>query len=295
MSTIGPERPEPLWREVVGDTEPWRRGRWFLIALAVWTFATQCLVIGSQILVGRIELVLVASVGAIIFWLLFYFIWIGVHWVRWLSGGFMALVAFANLIWGIRDGNAVRLIDGTIGLPIAAYLALAPSIYFFALRQKEVVRWKESLVVAAVFALLLASVGAAMIALFGYKAHLENRGRAFAERAFRRIYVEGDTDFLRKHATERLMQEEGWERLSRFMADRYMRVGIARNVRPARGRLRFRFRFPGTLISEARMGTHAESDQGPVWLQMVIVETGGEWRIDSLWWRYADPSALPAN
>lgn len=113
----------------------------------------------------------------------------------------MALVAFANLIWGLRDGNALRIIDGTLGLPIAAYLGLAPSVYFFALRQKEVVRWKESLIVAAVFGLLLVSAGAAMLALFGYKAHLESRGRAFADRAFRRIFVDGDSEFLRSHAT----------------------------------------------------------------------------------------------
>ena len=289
------DTPEPLWREVVGDTEPWRRGRLFLIALAVWTFLGQCLAIVPLILLGRIDLVLAGSVAAIIFWLLFYFIWIGVHWVRWLMGGFMALLAFANLIWGIRDGNAIRIIDGTIGFPIAAYLGLAPSVYFFALRQKELVRWKESLLVAAVFGLLLVSVGAAMIALFTYKAHLENRGRAFADRAFRELFVDGDTEFLRRHATARLMEQEGWDRLSRFMADRYMRVGVARNLRPARGKLRFWFRFPGSLVSEGRMSTHAESDQGPVWLHMIIGEAGGRWQIDSVWWRYADPSSLPRD
>lgn len=235
------DTPEPLWREVVGETEPWRRGRLFLVLLAIWTFLMQCLAIGPQILLGRIDLVLAGSVSALIVWLLFYFVWIGVHWVRWLIGGFMGLVAFANLIWGTRDGNALRMIDGSIGLPVAGYLGLAPSVYFFALRQKEVVRWKESLVVAAVFALLLLSVGAGILALYGCKAHLENR--AFADKAFRRVFVDGDTNFLRSHATERLMQEEGWEKLSRFMAGRYMAIGVVRDVRPARGNA-FGYAFP---------------------------------------------------
>ena len=144
------EQPEPLWREVVGDTEPWRRGRLFLALLAIWTFASHLLLIGSQILVGRLDVLLAAAIGALVWWLLFYFIWIGVHWVRWLSAGLSGLTAFANLIWGIVYGNPVRLVDGLIALPLAAYLGLAPSVYFFAKRQKETVRWKESLIVGAV-------------------------------------------------------------------------------------------------------------------------------------------------
>lgn len=287
--------PEPLWSVVGGDKEPWRRGRLFLIALAIWSLISQSLLIGSQLLLGRIEFVLGAGVGAAVSWLLFYFIWIGVHWVRWLSGGFLALLAFANLIWGIRDGNPVRIVDGSIGFPIAAYLALAPSVYFFALRQKEVMRWKEALVVAAVFALLLISFGAAIFGLSRHKAQMETRGRVFADRAFHRIFVEGDAEFLRTHATTRLMREAGWERLSGFMADRSMRVGVARDVQPARGRLRFWFRFPGLLGSEGRMSAEARSDQGPVRFYAVIGEAGGQWQIDAISWIYIDPASFPGG
>lgn len=290
-----PEQPEPLWREVVGDTEPWRRGRLFLVLLAIWALISQLLLIGSQILVGRIDVVLAAAIGALIWWLLFYFIWIGVHWVRWLSAGFSGLMAFANLIWGILYGNPVRLIDGLIAFPLAAYLGLAPSVYFFARRQKETVRWKESLIVGAVFALLLVSFGTGLVTLASYKTHLESRGRAFANRAFRQVFVDGDTEFLKKHATARLMQEEGWERLSWFMADRYMRVGVARDLRPARGRLRFWFRLPATVGSEGQMSTYAHSEHGPVRFDARIGEAGGEWQIDSIWWRYVDPAAVPPD
>lgn len=287
------EQPEPLWREVVGDTEPWRRGRLFLALMAIWTFASHLLLIGSQILVGRLDVLLAAAIGALVWWLLFYFIWIGVHWVRWLSAGLSGLTAFANLIWGIVYGNPVRLVDGLIALPLAAYLGLAPSVYFFAKRQKETVRWKESLIVGAVFALLLLSFGAGLVTLATYKTQLEFRARAFADRAFRQVFVDGDEEFLKKHATARLMQEAGRDRLSWFMTDRYLRVGMARDLRPARGRLHFWFRFPATVGSEGRMSAYANSEHGPVRFDARIGGARGEWQIDSIWWRYVDPAAVP--
>ena len=290
-----PDQPEPLWRDVVGDTEPWRRGRIFLVVLALWTALTHLLLIGSQILVGRVDVVLAAGLGALVWWLLFYFIWIGVHWVRWVSAAFSGLVAFANLIWGILYGNPVRLVDGLIGLPIAAYLGLAPAVYFFAIRQKETVRWKESLAVGAVFALLLVSFGTGLVTLARYKSHLETRAHAFADRAFRRVFVDGDSEFLKNHATARLMQEEGWDRLSWFMADRYMKLGVAQDISPARGRLRFWFRFPSTLVLEGQMSAYATSENGPVRLDALVGQVGGDWQIDSIWWRFVDPAAVPRN
>ena len=290
-----PDEPEPLWREVVGDTEPWRRGRIFLVALAIWTLLTQLLLMGSMLLIGRVETLLAIALGALVWWLCFYFIWIGVHWVRWVSAGLSGLVAFANLVWGIVYGMPVRLVDGIVGLPIAAYLGLAPSVYFFARRQKETVRWKESLAVAAVFTLLLVSFGTGIFSLAVYKGHLERRAHEFADRTFRRVFVDGDTEFLKKHATARLMQEGGWDRLSRFMADRYMQLGVARDIKPARGRLRFWFELPATIGTEGQMSAYAMTEGGPVRLDARIGEAGGKWQIDGIVWRYVDPAYVPRD
>jgi hypothetical protein len=289
------DQPEPLWREVVGDTEPWRRGRLFLVLLAIWSCLTQALLIGSQLLAGRVDVMLVVAVSALLWWLMFYFIWIGVHWVRWLNAGLAGLLAFANLIWGIVYGNPLRLIDGVIGLPIAAYLGLAPSVYFFALRQKETVRWKESLAVGAVFALLLVSFGTAIFTLGTYKAHLQRRAHEFADRSFQRLFVEGDAEFLKNNVTARLMQEEGWDRLSWFMADRYLRVGNAQDLRPARGDLQFWYGFPVAVVAHGRMSTEAVGQEGPVRLHIQVVQVGGEWQIDSIWWRYTYGSPPPGR
>ena len=285
------DTPEPLWREVVGDTEPWRRGRLFLVIMAILQLLAQGLGLFGEIFLGNIERFFLMTLGATVSWLLFYFIWIGVHWVRWLSGGIGALLGFSKLIWGVRDGNAGYLIDGTIGFAVSAYLGLAPSIYFFAQRQKERVRWKESLIVAAVFAVLLASFGAAILALFGYKTHLEARGRAFADKTFQRVFIQGDIEFLKHNITVRLMEKEGWDRLSWFMADCYMRIGVAENLQPAEGRLQFRFQFPASVISVGRMSAAAKGRDGPVRFFVVIGGGDGGWQIDSLSWNYDNPPA----
>jgi hypothetical protein len=73
------------------------------------------------------------------------------------------------------------------------------------------------------------------------------------------------------------------------MADRYMRLGAARNLRPAQGRLRFTYRFPTTLISFGRMNATADSEGGPVRLFLAIGQAGGEWEIDALVWQYELP------
>ena len=65
---------EPLWREVVGDTEPWRRGRIILIVFAILTLLNQALLFTAMALNGAVEVVLGFAIGGVLFWLLFYFI-----------------------------------------------------------------------------------------------------------------------------------------------------------------------------------------------------------------------------
>ena len=204
-----PGEPEPLWREVVGDTEPWRRGRLFLILLAILTFCLQCLSFWGLVLAGDIQRMLGLGIFVLLFWLQFYFIWIGVHWVRWLNGGWSALWGFALLIWGFRDGSPLALVVGVYSLVVGCYLGFAPSVYFFAKRQRESVRWMESLVVAAVFLLLLGSLGAGVLGLIGYKARLEQEARRFADSAFTRIFADHDTYFLLDNSSDRLLAAPG--------------------------------------------------------------------------------------
>lgn len=285
-----PENPEPLWREVVGETEPWRRGRIFLVLLALWNFFSQIFLLAVLLLGGHLEPFLGVLVGILFFWLSFYFIWIGVHWVRWISGGTSCLLGFAKIIWGIRDGNGLFVAEGSIALAAGAYLALAPSVYFFALRQKERMRWQESLVVAAVFAAFLLTTVGTVFGLRVYKGRLEDEARHFADRAFQRVFVEFDSDFLRSHATKGMLAA-GPERLELFTTDCSLQIGKPKRVDPARGRLVFRLQLPATAIAEGVMVAEASGEHGPVMLNARIGTAGRDWEIDAIWWRPITPDA----
>lgn len=282
------DTPEPLWREVVGDTEPWRRGRLFLVLLAAAKFLIQLFLIGSQLLAGNLELVIYLMVGAILFWLAFYFIWIGVHWVRWLAGGWSCLFGFAQLIWGVRDGSVLLLVDGTIGFAAGAYLALAPSVYFFAQHQRARSRGLENLIVAAVMFILLASCAVSAVGFWAYRSAREAEGRKFANQAFRQIFADHDQDYLINHATARTLQRDGKLRWQVMMTNLYMRCGRVHDLQPARGWMRCRLRWPATLVTEGRMFAEGIGDGGPLPLQLDLGEAGGEWQIDGVWWRYPE-------
>lgn len=284
---MSPEKVEPLWQSVVGDTEPWRRGRLFLVLLAIFTFLIQCLTLGVLLLSGEIERLFVIGIFILIFWLQYYFIWIGVHWVRWLYGGWNALSGFASIIWGWRDQSTIIVIAGIYLFCVGAYLGLAPSAHFFAKRQRESVRWTEAMIVAAVFVLLLGSIGVGIIGLLGYKASLEKDARAFADTAFRSIFKEHDTYFMLDHASKGLNEIAGGrEGLTRFMQGTYMQAGDIENIRQSEGSLDFRFSFPFHLASAGEMISDGTGSRGRVRMRIVVTDADGDWAIDGIRWSY---------
>ncbi|HZE57105.1 MAG TPA: hypothetical protein VE031_04570 [Chthoniobacterales bacterium] len=275
-----------LWREVLAEEEPWRRGRLFLILIACVTFLFQALVLGYGIITGLIEFVLVHALASVIFWLQFYLIWIGIHWLRWLNGGWNALCGFALLIWALRDRAPVPAVLGAYLLMIGCYMGFAPSVYFFAKRQKEKVRWMESLAIAGVFLLLLGAVYAGVLGLAGYKAGLERQAREFANTAFRRLFAQHDTYYLLDHVTDQVLSEpHGRDRLTRFLQGTTMQAGDVRDIEPAVGSVRFWYSFPFDLASEAQMTTHARAERGSnIGMQLVLIEAHGDWKIQYVRW-----------
>jgi hypothetical protein len=284
--------PTPLWREVViGDTEPWRRGRLFLILLGAFTLLLQGLGVASLIIIGSIELVPIQGIFALLFWLQFYFIWIGVHWVRWLNGGWSALYGFALIIWGFRDGSVIAGALGLYSFVAGCYLAFAPSVYFFAKHQKATVRRMESLGVAAVFVVLLGSLGAGVFGLMAYKAGLEREAREFAGSAFRRIFTEHDTAFLLEHASDRLVSAAGDRAaLTKFLQDATMRAGDVHEIEQPMGSLRFWYSFPLHLSSEGPMTAAGKGDRQRIRMQLLIGDASGDWQIHGIRW-YPDYSS----
>ena len=277
----------------MGDTEPWRRGRVFLVVVACLTLVAQALVIVSGIIAGFIEFAIVQAIVAVIFWLQFYFIWIGVHWVRWLTGGWNALYGFALLIWGFRDGSALSIIVGLYSFVVGCYMAFAPSVYFFAKRQKETVRRSESIAIGFGFLVLLGTLALGFLGLLGYRANVERDARQFADHAFRRIFADHDTEFLLEHASDRLLQAAGDRAgLTRFLQDATMRAGDVHDIAQSAGSLRFWYSFPLHLSTEGPMTSNGFGDRSRIQMQLIIGDASGEWQIHAIRW-YSDYSILP--
>lgn len=284
--------PEPLWREVViGDTEPWRRGRLFLIIYGIICLANQALILTDFVLRGLLDPLVFNATVIAIFWLQFYFIWIGVSWVRWVQAAFAGLVGFALIIWGVRDGRMFWVALGILNFGLAAYLGLAPSVYFFARYQREQRRWTDVLAVAVVFLLLLASLAAGIFGLAGYRTSRLAEAQKFADTAFREIFTEHDTQFLLDRATERLMREGGGvPGLTSFLQSTTMRAGDVREIRSSGGKLQCWYRFPFGVGTFGEVASEGVGDWGRVGLWMRIGEGGRGWEIDAVWWNYIDNS-----
>ena len=208
----------PLWEQLDSEVEPWRRGRLVLVVIALLNLSFQGLILCVGIILGETEGLLRFTTFWVLFWLQFYFIWIGVHWIRWLAGAWAGLTGFAYLIWGWRDGNVYEIAFACINLFIGVYLGLSPSVYFFAKHQQERRKWPHSLAVGAVFLLLFVTLYLGTVGVSGYRARLEAEACDFADRAFPRIFTDHDTYFFLDEITERgLAAFGGRARATKFL------------------------------------------------------------------------------
>jgi hypothetical protein len=277
---------EPLWKQVViGDREPWRRGRWLLVSVAVINFIGHVLMFLPALFSGAVELLLSLGLIAAVSWLLFVLVWFGVGWIRWVLGIYTLLLAMALLIWALRDSAPVRL----IGMVVNAYVGcalLAPSVHHFALRQREQIRWPEKLAVVAVFLLLM---GSFVTGLFGFALQnysVRRDAEEFGTRALRRVFVEKDTRFVQDHASEALLLRYGRDGLSVMMQRRYMSMGEVGEMEFTGCTLSTRYRFPAAISYVAIVDGRGRSEWGPVRVQVVLADTGSGWRIDAVQWRH---------
>jgi hypothetical protein len=280
------EEVESLWN--FGEPEPWRRGRLVLVIFAATTFVFQVLVLGSYILMGNIEQVLLQGIAALLFWLQFYFIWIGVHWVRWLQGFSSALWGFALVIWGVRDGLVLTIGLGLYSFGFGVYVGFAPAVYFFAKRQQETRRWSEALIATAVFVMLLISLASGTFGLSVYRAQRETYARHFADVALKRIFTQHDTYFFLDHVSENLLRENSRLGLTEFLQDATIRAGDVHDIQPSGGRLQFWYGFPLKLVGFGVMRAEGSGMRGRVEMQLKIIEVGSDWQIDQISWFYPE-------
>ncbi|MBA3608462.1 MAG: hypothetical protein H0W43_08155 [Chthoniobacterales bacterium] len=211
-----------------------------------------------------------------------YFIWVGRNWPRWIIAPFFALAGFASLIWGIRDGDGPLLLAGIGGLIFFSYLALAPSVYLFARHQRERIKLGESLVVALVFLLLLASVGSGVYAFYSHVVGVERAAVSFAATTFNKVFVYHDEAFLQsnlkdeeraitpQHFIGRLANELGQPLDAGELQSKFTTRLIARQLW-----VEGKFQIPVTYDSH-----------GPVWVNIQVSRIGDGWQIDHIGWRY---------
>ena len=277
--------PEPLWQVVVGDKEPWRRGRLFLILFAILSalgdfFTSTLLIIG-----GYISALLVFAGIRLVFWLQYYFVWIGVHWVRWLQGGVSMFYGLLLFVWSFEQQSGPMMVWGMFCIATGAYFGFAPSVHFFAVRQKENRYWLEALAFAGVFCLLLISLGASILGIFRYQAYLREELREFADTAFERVFTNHDTNFLLDHATSRaLTLPNGRFRLTKFLQDATIRAGDVHEIQKATGEPVVRYVFPATLFGDGEMRAEGVGSHGRIVLVLRVVGQPGDWQIDNIAW-----------
>jgi hypothetical protein len=281
-----------LWEVYASEVEPWRRGRSILTCIAFFQFLFPGVVLATKATSGDVESVVGFGVGVVFLWILFYFIWVGIHWVRWFYGGWNGFLGFVLLIWGWRDSNILAAV-GAAQLVVGSYLCLSPSVYAFAQRQREIVSWKEWLIFAAICLLILTSLGAAMLGLFAYRVRLNHSASIFAGHAARRIFGEPDRGWIFSHLTRHSLDRNGRSRMQEFLA-RTRQLGSLKQIMCSDGAARLRFHFPATFESEAQVICRAETDDGPVLLHFILWNLESDWEIERVWWEYLpvpDPAA----
>jgi hypothetical protein len=289
------EETRSLWEVYDSEVELWRRGRVALVVIALFHFALQGLVIAAFEISGNVERLVWFGISVVFFWLLFYFVWIGVQWLRWVWGGWDLLSGFCFLIWAWRDESGVETVFGTAGLLIGFFLCFSPSIYFFAKRQRETVRWTESLLIAGACLLSLLSIGAVIIGLSAFRELQAQDACVFAQEVNQRIYMDRDFDWVQRHVTPASFQQNGRERLRYFFEANAKQLGQVSRISPARAQIRLQFKLPFNLRSDALVHSTAETNSGPVELHEILLDNGSTWQLDRMWWSYLPVDAKAAE
>jgi len=196
------ENSEPLWRVNVGSIEPWRRGRVALIAFGILGAISQGLTATAISLANRLDLLVGIAAGFAFFWLQFYLIWIGVGWVRWLAGGALMLAGFAQMIWAVSILSGLQFVIGLFHLSFGAYVGFAPSVFFFARRQREKRDLFRSIATTVVFLLLITSLFAGSFGLHAVDFFFQREADDFARTTFDRVFIDHDISYLKAHSSK---------------------------------------------------------------------------------------------
>lgn len=274
--------PPPLWLEAIPDREPWRRGRDAICFITFFLLLGEAAFIAWSILQGDLRSFLLAAGLGGLGGIFLYFIWVGRNWPRWIIAPFFALAGFANLIWGIRDGDGLLLLVGIGGLIFFTYLALAPSVYAFARHQREWITLGESLIVATVFLLLLASLGSGLYAFYSYVVGVESEAFSFAATTFNQVFVYHDEEFLQSN-----LKKEERAITPHYFIDRLANeLGEPLSVGEVESKFTTRLIARNLWVEGKFQMPVIYDSNGPVWVNIQVSRIGDGWQIDHIGWNF---------
>lgn len=285
-----------LWERYDSEIEPWRRGRLILILIAAFHLAIQIMLIGTNAVAGDFYRAVIFAAQSVLFWLLFYFIWIGIHWIRFVWGGWNMVAGFCLLIWAWLDLSGIETVAALTTFPIGFYLCFSPSVYFFARKQREIIRWRESILIGLVCVVVLGSVGAVAIGLAVMQQQWRRDASAFAAETGHRIYQDRDFQWVLAHVTAESLTAGGPDRLHRFFENNQIQLGDFGLMEEPRTEIRLRFQPPFGFAVEGRADARAQTANGPVEVHEMFQSKAEEWQIVHMWWTYLPlPEATPGR
>ena len=276
------DEPQPLWLQAIPDREPWRRGRHAICFFTLLIMLGEAAFLGWSIL--RADLMtffLAAALGAVACFFL-YFIWIGRNWPRWIIAPFFGLAGLVTLTLSLREENGAMLLMGIGGLILFSYLALAPSVYAFARHQREHIALSESLIVALVLLLIMASLGSGLFGFYGYVVGLERDAVTFAANTFNKVFVYHDEQFLESNLSE----EERAMTAHEFMARLNRSLGQPISVGELQTRFASRLVQHHIWVMASLQVPATYDSHGPVWINLQVSRIGDGWQIDHIGWSY---------
>lgn len=180
-----------------------------------------------------------------------------------------------------------------IDLLIGAF-CFAPSVHFFAVRQKENIRWPEKVLVAVVFLLLFAVVASTFLGVNLSRRFVERDAVRYGEEALRRVFVDEDTAFLLEQASQAWKNNPyGNLGVTYPLTQKDMQLGPVESTRVTGVNLRSYYEYPASLRYEGVIAGEGFAACGVVLLRLQLHRTASEWRINGFEWQCPSTRPVP--
>lgn len=272
---------EPLWRQAIPDREPWRRGRVAIIVIASIVLLGEGLLAVMTVMSGHLEELPARLLTGFLAALLFYFVWIGQNWARWLIAPLFLVTGCWDFVWGIVRGEGPMLIAGIASLIVFGYLALSPAVYAFAKHQRARVRFREVLVVTGISFLILLSLGSGVFAFSSYQRAVKADALEFVGMTFHRVFENRDPEYLATHSSATQKHSSPQAFINRIDSE----LGEVKSVGPFRATFQTKF-VPYHFEFRGWASARVVFESAPMWVTIDISGRESAWQIEHVSWEY---------